>query len=548
MRPLTPDPDPAPRPAAPGPETASGAGPVGHTIARLDAAALGVAASAVGLALAEVISLANDRVRSPILDVGDRVIDLVPPFVKDLAIAWFGTNDKIALLVGIGVVLTLAAGLAGMAVLRSGRRWGLAVPGAFAAVGALATWTARVDRPWWAALPAVLGGATAAIVLVVLRRRLDAGARRRTRTARDEAAVLSASAIGGRRSFLALAATMSGGAAVVGFGARRVGERLAPAADLGPAGLPLAGRPLPPLDPATSLDVPGITPLVTANDDFYRIDTALTVPRIEPSTWSLRIHGLVDEERTFDLDDLRELEIVEADITMTCVSNLVGGGLVGHARWTGVRLDDLLASAGIRAEADQIVGRSVDGYTCGFPTDVLDGRDALVAIGMNGEPLPPAHGFPARLVVPGLYGYVSATKWLSEIELTTFDAFDHYWVPRGYAVEAPIHTQSRIDLPKTLANLPAGPTTVAGVAWAQTRGIEAVEVRVDEGPWQAATLADAVNDDTWRQWAIELPLDSGRHTLSVRATDGTGAVQTADRAEPLPSGATGRHEIVVFVA
>ncbi len=514
---------------------------------RLGGAAAGLAAAAVGLAAAEALTLVSDRFRSPVLDVGDRVVDLVPPFVKDLAIAWFGTNDKVALLVGIGATLAVAAALAGVAVVHARRRIGHVVPIAFGVLGAVSVWTARVDRPAWAVLPAVLGALVAGGGLVFARRRADDLVDPERRVERERRATLSASAIGGRRAFIGLSAAMAGGAAVVGVGARRVADSNAPAADLGELGLPAADAPLAPLRAGTSLDIDGITSLVTPNDDFYRIDTALTVPRIDPETWTLRIHGMVDDEIVLDLDDLRGREIVEADITMTCVSNLVGGGLVGHARWLGVRLDDLLAEAGIDASADQIVGRSVDGYTCGFPTSTLDGRDALIAIGMNGEPLPPAHGFPARLVVPGLYGYVSATKWLTEIELTRFDAFDHYWVPRGYAVEAPIKTQTRIDLPATLADVPAGPTTVAGVAWAQTRGIEAVEVRVDDGPWRAATLADAINADSWRQWAIEVDLLEGRHTLEARSIDGTGAVQTDERVDPLPDGATGRHKTVVFV-
>lgn len=516
--------------------------PPSERLPRSTGAALGVASAAVGLAVAEVTTLASSRLRSPVLDVGDRVVDLVPPFVKDLAIAWFGTNDKIALLVGIGVVLLAAAALAGVLVFGRRRPAGLAVIAGFAVLGSLSVWTARTDRPIWAAVPSLIGAGLAAALLLFLARRIDEAADR------QRSAELSASAIGGRRSFLGVAAAMTGGAVVVGVGARRLDEQLAPAAELGADGLPVPASPLPDLPDSVSLDVDGITSIVTPNDDFYRIDTALTVPRVDPDTWSLRIHGLVDDELVLDLDDLRSREIVEADITLTCVSNLVGGGLVGHARWLGVRLDDLLAEAGIRPEADQIVGRSVDGYTCGFPTSTLDGRNALVAIGMNGEALPRQHGFPARLVTPGLYGYVSATKWLSEIELTTFDAFDHYWVPRGYAVEAPIKIQSRIDLPATLATVPAGPTTVAGVAWAQTRGIELVEVRVDEGDWQPATMAEAINDDSWRQWAIEVDLEPGRHTLQSRAIGGDGEVQTEDRTEPLPDGASGRHQVVVMVS
>ncbi|MEQ9163154.1 MAG: molybdopterin-dependent oxidoreductase, partial [Ilumatobacter fluminis] len=263
--------------------------------------------------------------------------------------------------------------------------------------------------------------------------------------------------------------------------------------------------------------------------------------------WTLRITGMVDEEIELTYDELLQREIVEADITLSCVSNEIGGNLLGNARWTGVRLDDLLAEAGIAADADQIVGRSVDGYTCGFPTAALDGRNALVAVAMNGEPLPLEHGYPARLIVPGLYGYVSATKWLEEIELTRFDAFDQYWVERGWVEDAPIKTQSRIDTPRGLQTVQAGTVPIAGAAWAQTRGIERVEIQIDDGEWVEARLADPLNDVTWRQWSYAWEATPGRHDIRVRATDGTGAIQTDERTEPFPSGATGRHQIVVMV-
>lgn len=280
---------------------------------------------------------------------------------------------------------------------------------------------------------------------------------------------------------------------------------------------------------------------------FYRIDTALMVPQVPAETYQLKITGLVEREMELSYRDLLDRDLVEADITMTCVSNEVGGKLAGNARWLGLRLDTLLDEAGIRLGADQIVGRSVDRYTCGFPVAALDGRDALVAIGMNGEPLPVEHGFPARLIVPGLYGYVSATKWLAEIELTTFAAFDHYWVGRGWAARAPIKTQSRIDTPAPLDRIPPGPTAVAGVAWAQTRGIERVEVRIDDGAWQLAELTAELNDATWRQWRFTWMAAPGRHDIACRATDGTGQTQTETRAQPIPDGASGWHSIVVLV-
>ena len=250
---------------------------------------------------------------------------------------------------------------------------------------------------------------------------------------------------------------------------------------------------------------------------------------------------------TLTFADLPRRPQVEADITLTCVSNEVGGKLVGNARWQGIRLADLLDEAGVAPGADQIVGRSYDDYTCGFPVTALDdGREALVAIGMNGEPLPLEHGFPVRLVVPGLYGYVSATKWLAEIELTTFDAFDQYWVPRGWAEQAPIKTSSRIDTPAPFQKVPVGQAAIAGVAWAQTRGIDKVEVQVDGGEWQEAQLADELNDTTWRQWVLPWEVTAGNHSISVRATDSTGEFQTEERAAPMPDGSTGWHTVVAM--
>jgi DMSO/TMAO reductase YedYZ molybdopterin-dependent catalytic subunit len=287
---------------------------------------------------------------------------------------------------------------------------------------------------------------------------------------------------------------------------------------------------------------------VSSNETFYRIDTAIVTPRIDPAEWSLKIHGRVANPMTLRFDDLLRRPLVERYITLTCVSNDVGGDLIGNARWSGVRVKDLLDEARPDPAADQVVSRSVDGFTAGSPTAVLrDGRDALIAVGMNGEPLPIEHGFPARLVVPGLYGYVSATKWLTELELTTFADFDGYWVPRGWAQQAPIKTESRIDRPRHRSTISAGPTVVAGVAWAQHRGISKVEVSVDEGPWQVATLAAVVSVDTWRLWSLPWQATPGHHQLRVRATDNAGELQTSATAPPAPDGATGWHTIDVTV-
>jgi DMSO/TMAO reductase YedYZ molybdopterin-dependent catalytic subunit len=296
------------------------------------------------------------------------------------------------------------------------------------------------------------------------------------------------------------------------------------------------------------LAVEGITPLVTPNTDFYRIDEALTIPSVDLASWRLGVRGMVDRPLSLSFDDLQGLPLVERYVTLACVSNEVGGRLVGNALWRGVRLADLLERAGVQAGATQLVGRSVDGFTVGFPIEAaVDGRDALIAIGMNGEPLPLRHGFPARLVVPGLYGYVSATKWLREIELTTWDEFDAYWIVRGWAKEAPVKVQSRIDVPREGANLAAGPNAIAGVAWAPHRGIERVEVRVGEGAWQEATLGASLADDAWRQWTFSWDATPGRHLIAVRATARDGEVQTADPHQPFPDGATGHHTVFASV-
>ncbi|MEV2207980.1 molybdopterin-dependent oxidoreductase, partial [Streptomyces sp. NPDC047970] len=318
--------------------------------------------------------------------------------------------------------------------------------------------------------------------------------------------------------------------------------------------LPAPASPAPAVPRGAALRIPGITPFTTPTGDFYRVDTALVVPKVDAGAWRLRLHGTgVRRPVELSLPDLLARELIERDITLTCVSNEVGGPYTGSARWLGVRLADLLEEAGVRppsrgGPADQLVARSVDGMTLGTPVeDVMDGRDALLAVGMNGAPLPFDHGFPVRMVVPGLYGYVSACKWVKELELTTFDAYDPYWVERSWARRAPVKTQSRIDTPRPFARPARGTVMVAGVAWAQHRGVEKVEVRVDDGPWVPADLAAEHTVDTWRQWSFPWRATPGSHTLTVRATDRTGRTQPERRARPIPDGATGWHSVVVTV-
>ena len=343
-----------------------------------------------------------------------------------------------------------------------------------------------------------------------------------------------------RRAFLGAAALVAAGAAAAGGGAALLGRSVSGTRVRESVRLPAAAEPAPPL-PA------GVDPgFVTTNADFYRVDTALTVPRVDLASWRLTIGGLVDSPVELSFADLLDRPLVERDVTLNCVSNEVGGPYIGTARWLGVPLAPLLREVGVRPGADQLLARSVDGMTIGTPTAALfDGREPLLCVGMNGEPLPVEHGFPVRMLTPGLYGYVGACKWLRELEATTFADADAYWVERGWSPQGTVKTASRIDRPAPFARLDAGTVPVAGVAWAQGRGIRAVEVQVDGGPWQQVTLLPVPSVDTWVQWRYDWAATPGSHTLSVRATDGTGAVQPEARATPFPDGATGWHTITV---
>ncbi|MDQ4007452.1 MAG: molybdopterin-dependent oxidoreductase, partial [Actinomycetota bacterium] len=304
--------------------------------------------------------------------------------------------------------------------------------------------------------------------------------------------------------------------------------------------------PVPPDGVAVPVD--GVVPWMTPNDDFYRIDTALAVPRVLPQDWRLRLHGMVDRELELTYEDLVGRGLVEAWITLCCVSNEVGGPLISNARWSGVRVADLLAEAGVQLGADAVLSTSADGWTCGTPLQALtDGRESLLAVAMNGEPLPLEHGFPVRMVVPGLYGFVSATKWVVDLEVSRFADFTAYWTERGWSPRAPVKTQSRIDAPRDGADVSAGRVAVGGIAWAQHTGIRQVEVRVDDGPWNSARLAAVPNVDTWRQWAWAWDAEPGEHRIAVRATDAGGYTQTPERADVVPDGATGWHTIAVTV-
>ena len=502
-------------------------------------AGVGAAAAAVGTA--EILARLFATAASPTLAVGQEIIDRVPPAVEDAAIATFGTADKAVLLAGI---LVVCLGIGAALGLAAARRFAVAVGGfvAFAGVGVAAVAARPGGSPLVAAL-AVTGGTT--VGLALLHRLLSV----RTEAADGPAPALPTDpARTGRRGFLRLAGTAAGVAAAAGLAGRGAARWFSRGSDPGAVVLAPVSSPLPAPTSTASLEVDGLSPLFTPNDSFFRIDTALVVPRVDLDTWRLRVTGMVDSPFELTYGDLLALPQVESDITLACVSNQVGGDLVGNARWQGIPLTDLLERAGVQTGATQIVGRSVDGWTGGFPTEAaFDGREPLVALAMNGEALPRDHGFPARLVVPGLFGYVSATKWLSEIELTTMEAFDGYWIPRGWSKLAPVNTQSRIDVPRPGARPAAGPQPVAGVAWAPTLGIAEVEVSIDGGPWQRARLSEPLDDDTWRQWVYEWDAEAGRHEIRARATDGTGNTQTAQEVAPRPDGATGYPTVTVTV-
>jgi DMSO/TMAO reductase YedYZ molybdopterin-dependent catalytic subunit len=498
---------------------------------------LGLVAAGLGLGVAELTAGIVPDGRSPLVAAAELVIRNAPGGVERWAIDTFGTDDKPALVTAaVVVVLALGALAGGLAVRRLGGL-GVAVP--TVAFGVFAS-LRHQDATLLDAISPVVGG-LAALATLRLLVRLDAPRRDPARPDRP----LGPGGMGRRTVLLA-----GGAAAVAAPFAALLGQELQHRVDAGASRakvrLPRPARPLPPVPGGADLRLPGLSPFLTPNDDFYRIDTALLVPQVEAETWSMRVFGRVDRELTFTYDQLLARPLVEADITLACVSNEVGGDLVGNARWLGVPLRELLTEAGAHPDADQVIGRAVDGFTVGFPTSAaLDGRDALVAVGMNGEPLPVRHGFPVRLVVPGLYGYVSATKWLAEIELSRFADYDPYWIRLGWSPPGPIKVQSRIDTPR--GAVAPGRVNVAGVAWAQERGIAAVEVRVDGGPWRPAELAASAGDDAWRQWVYRWDAAPGRHALEVRATAADGEVQTGEPAEPFPSGATGWHRRQVRV-
>jgi DMSO/TMAO reductase YedYZ molybdopterin-dependent catalytic subunit len=505
----------------------------------------GLASAAVALGLAELLAVLTGARSAPLVAVGGVVVDSVPASVKNFAVRVFYTHDKLALLIGTGVLVALFAAAVGVLALR--RLWyGLAGVALLGVVGTVAALT-RHGASWTYALPSVVGTLAGAAVLTVLHRRL-AQDPDRSRQDRPPGVLDRLDRVTGRRTFVQLA----GGTLAVGLVAGVAGRWLATRRNVSAARaavkLPAPQSAAPELPTEVDFRQKDLAPFVTDARDFYLIDTALSVPQVDPVTWRLNIHGRVRKPMTITYPELLARPMVERYVTLACVSNEVGGSLIGNARWLGVLIKDLLDEVEPLDGADQVVSRSVDGFTAGTPTAALrDGRDAMLAVGMNGQPLPVAHGFPVRMVVPGLYGYVSATKWLAELELSSFKDFDAYWIRRGWAQQAPIKTESRIDTPQDGATRKPGRVTVAGVAWAQHRGVSKVEVRVDDGPWQQATLGAVPSIDTWRQWTWAWDATPGKHVLTVRATDNGGETQPSDERPPAPDGATGWHRVNVTV-
>ncbi len=501
--------------------------------ARMRSALSGLIASGVSLGVAELFATQVSGGRSPVLSVGAQVINYTPAALKDWAIRNFGTADK-AILIGSVIAVVLIIGLTAGLLARKHVVLG-SIPfiifGSLAYLASEADPIVRIESMYVVLLASVIAGVATLWWL--------------TKKARpSEGEALTAD----RRSFL-----ISAGGAAAFAGAtfalgKRATRRVVAIADRSLVVLPQAEDLAGPLGPSIP-NITGVSRLYTPNEEFYRIDTALGTPMVDLESWRLKVGGMVDRPYELSYDEILTLPMVERDITISCVSNEVGGRLVGNARWQGVPLAYLLDKAGVQIDASQFVSRSVDGWNCGFPTEAaVDGRDAILAVGMNGEPLPFAHGFPARIVVPGLYGYVSATKWISEIEMTTWDAFDGYWVPRGWAKEGPIKTESRIDAPRSRTPVPTGPYKVGGVAWAPHTGIAKVEVRVNEGEWVEGWLSDSIGDDSWRQWGVEVVFTTGPQVIEVRATDNSGYTQTPERVSPRPDGATGWHSVLVHAS
>ncbi|GFG73273.1 molybdopterin-dependent oxidoreductase [Mycobacterium botniense] len=501
----------------------------------------GVAAASVALGVAQLVGIPFGARADARAAIGAVVIDLTPGPVKEWAISTLGFVDKPFLAVVLLVVIAAIAAIAGTLETQH-RPLGSVVIAAACLLGGLAV----LSRPGATALdtiPTVAGAACGVATLRLLTPRFRPG------PGAPEGGAGHDQPDAGRRRVV-MFGLLGFGVVSGALGALITRRAHSVAADRNGFTLPRPRISAPPIPAAVQPKGVALPSFITASADFYRVDTALSVPQLSHGDWRLRIHGMVDRDVTYSFDDLAGFDVVETVITLTCVSNPVGGKLISTGIWTGYRVADLLAAAGVHPDADMLLSTSIDGFTAGTPVETLtDGRDALVAIGLNGQPLPIEHGYPARLVVPGLYGYVSATKWVVDMELTRFDKARAYWTRQGWAPRGPVKTESRIDVPKAGQTVPTGPVVFGGVAWAQNRGVRAVQVRIDDGVWQPAQLGAHYSNQTWRLWSFSWQAKSpGRHTITVRAVDNTGAVQTPARVGSFPDGATGWHTVDFSVA
>lgn len=499
-------------------------------------ALIGLVAGGAGLAVGELVAVVTGEASAPVTAAGNWAISITPTWLEQFAIRNFGSNDKTVLLIGVYTTLALLAAIDGV-LARTRLILAGILTAVFGVVGATVAVTRPVAETSWL-LPSLLAGLVAAAALwwltVMSLKESDSAAKQTE-----------------RRRFVVGTLGTAVGALAVGYGGNAwIKKRYNVADAREKVVLPKPAKVLPKPPPSVHPKVPGLGPFFTPTSEFYRVDTALALPHVDPRDWKLKIHGMVDRPFEITFDELLSYRFEEHDLTLTCVSNEVGGPYVGNARWLGTPLAPLLRRAGVQRGADMILSKSVDGLTIGSPVEaVLDGRQAMLAVAMNGEALPVKHGFPCRMLIPGLYGYVSATKWVTDLDITTFAKSDAYWTPRGYSPEAPVKTASRIDVPKSGATVPAGTVVLAGTAWATHRGVAAVEVQIDNGPWREAKLAASDTPDTWRQWSYEWAnAPKGSHKVKVRATDGTGAVQTSAVQGVVPNGATGHHSITVKVS
>lgn len=501
----------------------------------------GIAAAAVALGVAQLVAIPFGPSADARTAVGSTVIDLTPGPVKEWAIQTFGTADKLFL---AAAVLAVIAVIAAVTALAETPRWRIgSITLAVAGIAGSMAVLSRAGAGILDIIPTLIGTVCGILVLRLLASgRITNGDDRTGRLTGPEADP-------GRRLSLVTIGFLGAGVLSGVLGTLITRRVHSVADDRAAFAVPQPEIPAPPVPPQVQPAGVELPSFITTNDDFYRIDTALSVPQLARENWKLRIHGMVDREVTYTFDDLADFELIEKVVTLACVSNPVGGDLISNAVWTGYRVRDLLDRAGVQPEADMVLSTSSDGFTAGTPIEALtDQRDAIVAITMNGQPLPAQHGYPARLVVPGLYGYVSATKWVVDLELTRFDQAQAYWTKLGWSERGPIKTESRIDVPRSGQEVPLGAVTFGGVAWAQNRGVRAVEVRIDgpagQGVWQPAQLGATYSNETWRLWSLPWQATAeGPYTATVRATDNTGEVQTEDQADVVPDGATGWHQV-----